>query len=137
MRLGIRTFRDDEELPRGKTISTELLSAIHGSKISIVIFSEGYASSRWCLNELVEIVHCKNTKGHTLFPIFYHVDPSNVRNKNGTFAKAFARHEERFQTNMERVQRWKEALIDAVNCSGWDLKCIANGYYAMNSCTFS
>jgi hypothetical protein len=137
VRLGIHTFRDDEELPRGKTISTELLSAIHGSKISIVIFSEGYASSRWCLDELVEIVHCKNTKGHTFFPIFYHVEPSDVRNQTGTFAEAFARHEERFQTDMERVHRWKEALTDAANCSGWDLKCIANGYYAMDSCTFS
>ena len=133
VQLKIRTFRDDEELPRGKTISTELLSAIHGSKISIVIFSENYASSRWCLDELVEIVHCKNTKGHTLLPICYHVDPSDVRNQTGTFAGAFAWHEEQFQTDMERVQKWKEALTDAANCSGWDLKCIANGYYTMDS----
>ncbi|XP_059429318.1 disease resistance protein RPV1-like [Corylus avellana] len=128
VQLGIRTFRDNEELPRGKTISTELLNVIRVSKISMVIFSKGYASSRWCLDELVEIVHCKNTKGHTLFPIFYHVDPSDVRNQTGTFAKAFARHEELSQTDMERVQRWREALTDAANCSGWDLKCIANGY---------
>jgi hypothetical protein len=137
VQLGIHTFRDDEELPRGKTISTELLNVIRGSKISMVIFSKGYASSRWCLDELVEIVHCKNTKGHTLLPIFYHVDPSDIRNQTGTFAEAFARHEERFQIDMERVQRWKEALTDAANCSGLDLKCIANGYYAMESCTLS
>jgi hypothetical protein len=46
-----------------------------------VVFSKSYASSRWCLDELVEIVHLKNTIGHTLFPIFYHVNPSDVRNK--------------------------------------------------------
>jgi len=131
VRLGIRTFRDDEELPRGENISTELLNAIRGSKIFIVVFSQGYASSKWCLDELVEIVQCKNTIGHTLLPIFYHVEPSNVRRQTGTFAKAFAMHEEKFQTDMEMVQRWREALTKAANCSGWHLSSLANGYYAM------
>ncbi|XP_059429961.1 disease resistance protein RPV1-like isoform X2 [Corylus avellana] len=126
--VGIRTFRDDEELGRGKTISTELLNAIRESKISIVVFSKGYASSRWCLDELVEIVHCKNIIGHTLLPIFYHVDPSDVRKQTGTFAEAFSRHEKRYQSDMERIQRWRKALNEAANCSGWDLESIANGY---------
>ncbi len=39
----------------------------------IVVFSKGYASSHWCLNELVHILHCKNTKGHIVLPIFYDV----------------------------------------------------------------
>jgi hypothetical protein len=136
VQLGIRTFRDDEDLRGGKTISTELFNAIRGSKISIVVFSKGYASSRWCLDELVEIVQCRNTIGHTLLPIFYHVDPSDVRKQIGTFAEAFARHEEKFQTNMERVGMWREALTEAANCSGWDLESVANGYYAMDSCIF-
>jgi hypothetical protein len=131
VRLGIRTFRDDEELPKGGNISTKLLNAIRGSKIFIVVFSQGYASSKWCLNELVEIVQCKNTIGHTLLPIFYHVEPSNVRRQTGTFAKAFAMHEEKFQNDMEMVQRWREALTKAANCSGWHLSSLANGYYVM------
>ncbi|XP_059429158.1 disease resistance protein RPV1-like [Corylus avellana] len=126
--VGIRTFRDDEEFRRGNIVSTELLNAIRGSKISIVVFSKGYASSTWCLDELVEIVHRKNTVGHTLLPIFYNVEPSNVRHQTGTFAKAFARHEERSQTDMERVQMWKAALSEAANCSGLDLQSAANGY---------
>jgi hypothetical protein len=137
MRIGIRTFRDDEELQRGKTISTELRNVIRGTKISIVVFSKGYASSTWCLDELVEIVHGRNTTGHTLFPIFYHVDPSDVRKQTGTFAKAFVRYEERFQTDMERVQRWRVSLTEAANCSGWNLLSLANGYYATVSCAFS
>jgi len=136
VRVGIRTFRDDEELQRGKTISTELLNVIRGSRISIVIFSKGYASSRWCLDELVQIVDCKNTIGHTLLPIFYHVDPSDVRNQTGTFAEAFARHEKRFQSDMERVQRWRVALTDAANCSGWDLESVSNGYCARSLVLF-
>jgi hypothetical protein len=137
VRIGIRTFRDDEDLQRGENISTELLNAIRGSRISIVVFSEGYASSRWCLDELVEIVRCRNTIGHTLRPIFYHMDPSDVRKQIGTFAKAFASHEKRFQTDIEMVQSWRAALTEAANCSGWDLKSVANGYYAKDSCAFS
>jgi hypothetical protein len=133
----IRIFRDDKELPRGATISTELINAIRGSRIAIVVFSQGYASSTWCLDELAEIVDGRKTRGQTLLPIFYHTDPSDIRRHTETFAEAFARHEEQFQTNMERVQRWKEALTEAANCSGFDLKSIANGYYAMDSRAFS
>jgi hypothetical protein len=137
MGVGIRTFRDDDKLQRGENISTELHNAIRGSMISIVVFSEGYASSRWCLDELVEIVRCRNTIGHTLLPIFYHVNPSDVRHQKGTLAEAFDRHEKRFQIDMERVQRWRVALTEVANCSGWDLNNIADGYYAMDSCTLS
>jgi hypothetical protein len=59
------------------------------------------------------------------------VEPSNVRRQTGTFAKAFAMHEEKFQNDMEMVQRWREALTKAANCSGWHLSSLANGYYVM------
>jgi hypothetical protein len=130
---GIHTFRDDDELPRGNHISTELLKAIQESRVSIVVFSQGYASSSWCLDELVEILHCKNTIGQILLPIFYDVNPSDVRKQTGTFAEAFARHEDRFQSEMERVHKWRAALTEAANYSGWDLQNIANGYYVMLS----
>ncbi|XP_042956563.1 disease resistance protein RUN1-like [Carya illinoinensis] len=130
VQAGIHTFRDDDGLRRGENISSGLLNAIRGSKISIVVFSKDYASSRWCLDELVEIVKCQNTTGHTLVPIFYNVDPSDVRKQTGTFAEAFIRHEERFRMDMERVKRWRAALTEAANCSGWDLLSVANGYEA-------
>jgi hypothetical protein len=125
---GIYTFRDDDELARGKEISTELLNAIQESRISIVVFSKGYASSRWCLDELVHIMNCRKTIGHTVYPVFYDVDPSDVRKQSGTFAEAFARHEERFAAEMERVHKWRGALTEAANLSGWDLQSLENGY---------
>jgi len=64
------------------------------------------------------------------------VDPSDVRNQTGTFAEAFARHEKRFQSDMERVQRWRVALTDAANCSGWDLERVSNGYCARSLVLF-
>ena len=56
---GINTFMDDK-LQRGENISTELLETIESSRISIIIFSKNYASSTWCLDELVKILECKN-----------------------------------------------------------------------------
>ena len=55
---GINTFMD-EKLPFGEEIPAELLEAIESSRISIIVFSENYASSAWCLDELVKILECK------------------------------------------------------------------------------
>ncbi|XP_059445303.1 disease resistance protein RPV1-like, partial [Corylus avellana] len=126
--VGIYTFRDDDELSRGEHISTKLLKAIQGSRISIVVFSKDYASSHWCLDELVEILNCKNTLGQILLPIFYDVSPADVRNQTGTFTKAFAKHEDQFQAEMERVHKWRAALTEAANYSGWNLQDMANGF---------
>jgi hypothetical protein len=133
LHAGIHTFRDDEELPRGNHISTELLKAIQGSRVSIVVFSKGYASSSWCLDELVEILHCKNTIGQTFLPIFYDVNPSDVRRQTRSFAEAFFKHEEQFQAEMERVRKWRASLTEAANYSGWDIQNVANGYYMLRS----
>ncbi|XP_042957206.1 disease resistance protein RUN1-like isoform X1 [Carya illinoinensis] len=130
MRTGIRTFCDDNELPRGENISKELINAIHGSRTSLVIFSKDYASSSWCLDELVQILHCKSTMNHIFIPIFYHVNPSDMRKQTGNFAETFDRLEGRFQEDMERVQRWRAAFTEAADCSGFDLQSDANGFEA-------
>ncbi|KAJ6964667.1 disease resistance protein RUN1-like [Populus alba x Populus x berolinensis] len=129
VQAGIHTFRDDDELLRGEEISGHLLRAIQESKISIVVFSKGYASSRWCLNELVEILKCKNRKtGQIVLPIFYDIDPSYVRKQNGSFAEAFVKHEERFEEKL--VKEWRKALEETGNLSGWNLNDMANGHEA-------
>ncbi|MCD9560236.1 hypothetical protein HAX54_018740 [Datura stramonium] len=51
---GIHTFKDDEKLERGKSISSSLFKAIEESMIAIIIFSQNYAASSWCLDELGE-----------------------------------------------------------------------------------
>eukprot|EP00258_Populus_trichocarpa_P031685 XP_024447704.1 TMV resistance protein N isoform X4 [Populus trichocarpa] len=129
VQAGIHTFRDDDELPRGEEISDHLLRAVQESKISIVVFSKGYASSRWCLNELVAILKCKRKKrGQIALPIFYDIDPSDVRKQNGSFAEAFVKHEERFEEKL--VKEWRKALEEAGNLSGWNLNDMANGHEA-------
>ncbi|XP_059665316.1 disease resistance protein RUN1-like [Cornus florida] len=126
---GIYTFKDDEKREKGISISPELRKAIKESRFAIVVFSKSYATSSWCLDELAEIIEC-NKNGQTVLPVFYNVDPSEVRKQTGNFAEAFAKHEERFCENKEKVQTWREALVEAANLSGWDLNNIANGYEA-------
>ena len=74
---GIHTFIDDK-LPRGAKISTQLFKTIEKSTMSIIIFSENYASSTWCLDELAKIVECKKN-GQLMIPVFYKVNPSEIR----------------------------------------------------------
>ena len=126
VQAGIHTFRDDDELPRGEEISHHLLRAIRESKISIVVFSKGYASSRWCLNELVEILKCKRKTGQIVLPLFYDIDPLDVRKQTGSFAEAFDKHEERFEEKL--VKEWRKALEVAGNLTGWNLNDMANRY---------
>ena len=119
-RRNIITFRDDEELPKGEVIKKELLDAIEESLSAIVIISENYASSSWCLEELQKIVETKKSLGQEVFPIFYGVDPSDVRHQKGGFAEAFREHEQRFVEDRGKVQRWREALKDVGSLAGWD-----------------
>ncbi|XP_034677487.1 disease resistance protein RUN1-like [Vitis riparia] len=116
---GINTFRDDEGLERGGEIQPSLLEAIEDSMISVVVFSESYAYSKWCLDELDKIMQCSREKGQKVLPIFYHVDPSDVRNQTGSFEEAFARYG---NVTEERVLSWRAALTQASDLSGWHVR---------------
>ncbi|KAL4594485.1 hypothetical protein ACB092_12G024000 [Castanea dentata] len=119
---GIFTFKDDEKLERGKLISLELLKAIEESMFAIVILSKNYASSTWCLDELVKIVECKEKMGLIILPIFYNVDPSDVRKQTKIYAQAFIEHEKSFKENMKKVHKWRATLREVANLSGWSLQ---------------
>ncbi|XP_009779694.1 TMV resistance protein N-like [Nicotiana sylvestris] len=115
---GIKTFQDDKRLEYGATIPEELCKAIEESQFAIVIFSKNYATSRWCLNELVEIMECKTQFRQTVIPIFYDVDPSHIRNQKESFAKAFEEHETKYKDDVEGIKRWRIALTAAANLKG-------------------
>ncbi|KAL7582160.1 disease resistance protein RPV1 [Lactuca sativa] len=122
---GIYTYKDDEAIRKGKRINDELISSIKDSKFYIIVFSKNYASSAWCLDELVMIMECHKTTEHTAYPIFYDVEPTEVRNQSGAVGKAFAKHE-----NDEAAGKWKEVLKEAADLAGWELKNTANGHEA-------
>ncbi|KAH0716080.1 hypothetical protein KY284_008985 [Solanum tuberosum] len=123
---GIFTFQDDKRLEQGDSISEELLKAIEESQVALIVFSRNYATSRWCLNELVKVMECKEEEnGQTVIPIFYDVDPSHVRYQSESFAEAFAKHESRYKDDvegMQKVQGWRTALTAAANLKGYDIR---------------
>ncbi|KAH0711330.1 hypothetical protein KY289_007289 [Solanum tuberosum] len=122
---GIFTFLDDERLEDGDSISKELVQAIEESQVAVIVFSKNYATSRWCLNELVKIMECKEKEnGQTVIPVFYYVDPSHVRNQSESFAQAFAKHESRYKDDVEGMQKvrgWRNALTAAADLKGHDI----------------
>ncbi|CAI9296990.1 unnamed protein product [Lactuca saligna] len=95
---GICTYKDDETLPR---------------------------DSSWCLKELAYIMKCRDTRGQIVLPIFYDMDPSEVRKQTGKYGEAFVKHE---VENKTIVETWRKALVDASNISGWEPRNIANGH---------
>ncbi|CAN1291584.1 Disease resistance protein L6 [Linum perenne] len=117
-RSNIRTFMDDEELHQGEKIAPSLVKAIEESKIYIPILSKDYCSSKWCLQELSLMVKCwKQGKGHVILPIFYLVQPRDVRHQKGSYLNAFRRHSKKYDAQV--IKEWKEALEVVGNMKGW------------------
>ena len=121
-RRHIKTYIDFNLL-RGNEISSTLVSAIRRAKVSVIILSEHTAASKWCLDEIAETMDCKRTRNQIVVPIFYHVDPTDVRRQTGGYGVAFGEHMNK-KENIEKVPRWREALTEAANLSGWH--CSAN-----------
>lgn len=116
---GLRIFKDDPELRSGENISDALTQAIHESKTYIVVFSKNYASSPWCLNELVQILNCHKTAQRLLIPVFYKIDPGVVRHQVGGFQDAFEKHKACFK--MEKLNQWRLTLKQVADLSGYHI----------------
>ncbi|XAR73115.1 hypothetical protein NMG60_11006966 [Bertholletia excelsa] len=128
---GFRVFKHNENMERGEHIKSELQKSIKESRMSIVVFSKGYAYSSSCLDELETILQHKRTSsnGHHVLPIFYDIDPSHVRKLMESFKEAFESYEKSERENgwKSRVQGWKAALKKALDLSGMHLQNDANG----------
>ena len=126
---GFNTFIDDVNLQKGEAIATELPKEIELSMISIVVFSENYASSTWCLKELVKILECKDLGQSVLvLPVFYKINPSEVRKQEGKYGIALAKHEKK--ENRDKVQSWRAALTKAAGLAGFSYE---KGYVSITT----
>ncbi|XP_056173639.1 disease resistance protein L6-like [Syzygium oleosum] len=129
---GIRAYKDDEELRTGEEIGSQLLQAIEQSKISIPIFSKGYADSTWCLRELVKMVESKNTRRQKIMPIFYDVAPSEVKCQTEHYGNAIVSHANKKRFGDESINKWKAALTEVGALKGWDLQSMPNRYLVIS-----
>ncbi|KAK3435606.1 hypothetical protein EUGRSUZ_C00049 [Eucalyptus grandis] len=100
------------------------MAAITNSKISIPIFSVNYGRSSWCLDELVQIMECKNNNGQIVLPIFYKVKPADVGHQIGSFGKEFHKREKRLLKRSSFdpaiLEKWKQALLEVSNLKGYE-----------------
>jgi len=118
---GIYAFRDDDEIKRGDQISISLLRAIGQSRIAIVVLSTNYANSRWCMVELERIMEIGRTRGLVVVPVFYEIDPSEVRHQEGRFGKAFEELISTVSVDVSTERNWRRELFDIGNVAGFVL----------------
>ncbi|KAB1225621.1 TMV resistance protein N [Morella rubra] len=132
---GIHTFLSKG----GNEFSAKQRQAMHQSGINLVVFSKEYCSSlaHGHLDELVEMVNLKNTRDTPLIPIFYDIDPDDVRNQTGPFAEVFDMHENKSQVDCEKVRQWRKALAKAADSPKWVFRSAEHGYYAPVSLAIS
>ncbi|RXI04301.1 hypothetical protein DVH24_038575 [Malus domestica] len=108
---GVSKFFRDTLCTEFKKIERE------NQRTAITILEENYASSSWALDEL-ELILESHGKRKTVLPIFYNVDPSDVRNQTGSFAEAFAKHEETYKDDPDKIRRWRAALTQVATSLG-------------------
>ncbi|CAN1255562.1 Disease resistance protein RUN1 [Linum perenne] len=112
----IRTFIDDK-LEKTKSID-ELVSILQRSALSVVVFSEKFADSSWCLDEVATIAPRMTKFGHRVLPIFYNMDPSDVTCDSGSYATIIDREYKGRSTYSEDKRKWMDALKAVANCAG-------------------
>lgn len=115
--MSLSVFLDSQELEYGDILPQTIEAAMATALLHIAIFSKGYADSPWCLAELTFML---NT-GAKIIPIFYHVDPSDLRwvdQGKGMYAQAFKDHERKGRYSKKQLQEWKAALHNISFYSG-------------------
>ncbi|XP_010428184.1 PREDICTED: putative disease resistance protein At4g11170 [Camelina sativa] len=85
-RKGITTFK--EEL---KDQPFQLLQDIGYPKIALVVVSENYISSFWCMSQLTELLKFMKEGSLSVIPIFYEIDPSGLHSITGTTRLTWSR----------------------------------------------
>ncbi|KAK2406395.1 disease resistance protein RUN1 [Trifolium repens] len=101
----------DYRIEKGNQVWTELVEAIKDSTLFLVVFSENYANSTWCLNEIVEIMECNEEDNVVVIPVFYQIDPSHVRKQTRSYGTALAEHKHQGKNDDHKIQDWKNALF--------------------------
>ncbi|XP_057436424.1 uncharacterized protein LOC130728855 isoform X2 [Lotus japonicus] len=89
------------------------------SRCSIIVISKEYARDFKGLQELVKILKCKETIQQLILPIFYNVDPSDVRDVKRSFKDGLQHAKENAMEEMKQLyneeamlKEWTSALYE-------------------------
>ena len=74
----VRIFRDRTELPTSNDLDLSLREALASSEYLIVILSEEYQESQWCMEELREFKRLCNGKSNRIIPVLVSGEPEIV-----------------------------------------------------------
>ncbi|CAL1409070.1 unnamed protein product [Linum trigynum] len=121
-RKRIKVFRDDRDLPRGEKVTEAISRAIDESVFSLLVLTPGFASSEYCLDELVQIMQSREKGRHRTFPIFKGVSPDDDvadPSSSGLYKADLDRHKLRY--SYERVASWIHALDSISHIAGWEI----------------
>lgn len=110
---GICVFMDDGKIEVGDEISEKIVQGIHNSKIYIPIISRTYPHRKWCLIELAHMMKNVSKGGKKIFPIFYKVEPGDVKRRTP--------HPENPPSEVE-LRAFKEALAKVGQIKGWKVE---------------
>jgi hypothetical protein len=111
---GFKVFLDQHELQTGDHLTSQIKEAIQTASIHVAIFSVGYADSKWCLEELVQMLE----SGATIIPVFYDVKPTQLRwtrGENGVYAKYLRKLEKKKYTTLELMKRSRDSTSPLLN----------------------
>ncbi|KAG0561266.1 hypothetical protein KC19_9G050100 [Ceratodon purpureus] len=112
---GLRPFLDCKSIGKGQHSQAWMDSAVKTTPIALVIFSENFADSEWCLNELKVML---DTPGVKVLPVFYKVQPDEVYcPEKGRLSAAFDKLKRRHDESS--IERWRDALKRASGLNGW------------------
>ncbi|CAK9862448.1 unnamed protein product [Sphagnum jensenii] len=113
---GCRPFLDKPSLEKGQPGQKKIYEALGCASVHVAIFSEQYADSDYCLDELCAMLESKKP----IIPVFYNVSPSVLRCEadDGPYTKALKIHG---RASASEVKKWKDALHTAADWNGFKL----------------
>ncbi|KAK1388343.1 hypothetical protein POM88_016521 [Heracleum sosnowskyi] len=112
---GFVAFMDKSDINVGDEVDLTIREGIRNSMSAIIIFSQKYAYSTWCLDELVLILERKKNSRYFVMPIFYEVEIRDIRHQLGNYDLALEKHRVK---HSHKVEKWREALVEASNIFG-------------------
>lgn len=122
--IGLRAFLDEDELQRGSNFPSQIKRAIGTASAHVVILSDRYAESSWCLDELVMMLDSKAP----IIPVFYGVTPAEVRWTRGRHAEALPKlaekksDEGKLRYESDTIENWRKALSRVADISDFELQ---------------
>ncbi|KAG0564039.1 hypothetical protein KC19_8G078200 [Ceratodon purpureus] len=111
---GLNPFLDKASLRKGDPAFRSINDALEVAKIHVAVVSKGYAESKYCLSELVDMLR----SGKPVIPVYYDVEPVDLRwVENGPFKVAFEKHKSK--RSPEQVEEWSDALRKLAAITGF------------------